>query len=75
VAVRTISLWENVPDADRLRGMLATARDKTAPLSVRQDALSYLSGAAKVLASIEKRAALAEYLRSQIRTLKTTLYY
>jgi hypothetical protein len=75
MTVKTISLWEGVPDADKLRLMLATARDAQAPLTERQYALSYLTGSVKVLANIEKRQALSSYLSRQILSIKAKLYY
>jgi len=75
MAVRTISLWSGVPDADTLKDMLAKARNPEVPLPARQDAIGYLTGATKVLATLEKRAALAEYLQSQITVIKRKLYY
>ena len=75
MAVKTLSIWEGVPDSERLREMLAVARDSTRPLTERQQAVSYLTGAAKVLASLEKRRPLAEYLRRQLLTIRSKLYY
>lgn len=75
MAIKVISLWANVPDAERLREMLETARDAQRPAMERQQALSYLTGAAKVLANLENRKALADYLRKQIRSLKIAIHY
>lgn len=75
VRIKVHSVWEGVPDAALLKAKLARAKDPEAPLMERQEALSYLSGAAKVLAGIEKRQALADHLRHQVKTLRATLYY
>ena len=75
MARRVVSLWADVPEAGHLKTMLSVARDSHQPLRERQYALSYLSGSAKVLAGLEKRRALAEYLQRQISAIKATLYY
>ena len=74
MAVRTLSVWDDVPDADTLKDKLFLARNRNASLRDRQDAISYLTGATKVLAGIEKRKALADYLARQLKTLKANLY-
>jgi len=75
MAVRTLSIWDGVPDADRLKEMLAAARDPAKSLTERQYALGWLTGATKVLAGLEKRQALADYLRRQTQKIKTQMYY
>ena len=75
MAIKTLSVWTNVPDADRLKEMLSIARDRNRPVMERQSAISYLTGATKVLASIEKREALADYLRRQLKLLRANLHY
>ena len=68
-------MWSGVPDADTLKSKLAVARDRSLTAMERQDALSYLNGAVKVLARMDSRAALADYLRRQIISIKAKLYY
>lgn len=75
MGVRILSVWEGVPDADVLKDKLFLARNRNASLQDRQAALSYLTGAAKVLAGLEKRKALADYLRGELAKIKTSLYY
>jgi hypothetical protein len=74
VVIKVRSVWVGVPDAHVLRSKLDVAQDLTQPLRERRDALSYLSGAVKVMARLENRAALADYLQTKIRTLRATLY-
>jgi len=75
MAIRTLSVWDGVPDADKLKDMLFLARNKNASTTDRQYAISYLTGAVKVLAGIERRQALADYLARQLRNIKATMYY
>ena len=74
MVVKTLSVWSGVPDAERLKTMLLAARDASRSVTERQQAISYLTGACKVLAGIEKRRALADYLLRQLRGIKATLH-
>jgi len=63
-----------VPQAEALREQLAVARDTTKSPLERQAALAHLTGAVTVLAALEKRKALADYLRDQIQRLRQQLH-
>ena len=75
MGVRTLSVWTGVPGAELLKEKLRVARDKQSPLTERQQAISYLNGTVTVLAGLEKRQALADYLRRELLKAKTSLYY
>ena len=69
-----ISLWKNVPESQKLQEKLNVARDTNAPTQQRENALAYLYGAQKVLARIDARRALAEYLMGVINDIRAELY-
>jgi hypothetical protein len=75
MGIKVHSVWEGVPDAAGLGARLATAKDVARPMRERQEALSYLSGATKVMLRLESRTVVAEYLQAQISTIKSKLYY
>lgn len=71
--LKTLSIWDSVPDSETLKAQLKTARDTDTPVETRLSAVRYLSGAVKVLDKIEKRERLARYLKRQVRALTTEI--
>ena len=69
-----ITLFDNVVDGDKLQAKLKFARSKENPPMARLEALSYLTGASKVLLKTPKREALGTYLVTQIKLLKAEIY-
>lgn len=69
------SVWRGVPDAEGLQERLRIAKSDTASMLERSSAISYLTGAVKVLAKIEARQAVAAHIQQQIREIRRTLYY
>ncbi len=68
------SVWDGVPGSDVLREKLAFAKDPKNPELERLAALSYLTGATKVLLTLPSRQLLGKYLKDQIRAVKAQIY-
>ena len=68
------SVWRCVPEAEFLRGEVATAMNGEKSVLERQRAVSVLVGALKVIEHLPKRESLTVYLRRVVSDSKREMY-